>query len=106
MAQLSFQALEPVQFGGKDCKINLNQEIKLRIQVLDVAKEDINRCAEIISEAFPDEREYVKEFITANLGAYDLAELQVYLTQGAKAVKDIRDAMREGLSKKISGGDK
>lgn len=103
MAQLSFSGLQPVSFAGKECKPKLDAEIRLRIQTLKVEKNgDLKRASEVLSEAFPDDKEYVKDFIQNQMSVYEVSELQVYLAHGAKACKEMNDALVETMKNNIS----
>ena len=102
MAQLSFSGLQPVSFGGKECAPKLDTEIRLRISnvKLDTAS-DIEHAAKVFAEAFPDDKDYVRDFIENQMTGYEVRELQVYLTQGAKAAKDISDVIKSAMAEEI-----
>ena len=102
MAQLSFSGLQPVSFAGKECTPKLDAEIRLRVQTLKVEKNgDLKRASEVLCEAFPDDKEYVKDFIQNQMSVYEVGELQVYLVHGAKACKEMSDALVESMKDNI-----
>lgn len=102
MAQLSFSGLQPVSFGGQECAPKLDTEIRLRIAnvKLETASE-IEHAAKVFAEAFPNDKDYVREFIENQMSTYELRELQVYLTQGAKAAKDISEVIKTAMAEEI-----
>lgn len=102
MAQLNFSGLQPVGFGGRECMPKLDAELRLRIQMMKTETEaDKERGAEILAEAFPKDSEYVRKFILEQMTSYEMRELQVYLSQGAEAAKNISDAVKEALKDEI-----
>lgn len=102
MAQLSFSGLQPVSFGGKECAPKLDTEIRLRIAntKFDTAS-DIEHAAKVFAEAFPDDKDTVRDFIENQMSAYELRELQIYLTQGANAAKAVSEVIKNAMADEI-----
>lgn len=102
MAQLNFSGLQPVTFKGKECQPKLDAETRLRVQTLKTEKSgDLKHAAEVLCEAFPDDKEYVRDFIENEMSVYEVSELQVYLAHGAKAAKEISDSIKEAMKESI-----
>lgn len=76
---LSFNGLEPVNFGGKDCTPRINTEIKLRLSQI---KEYDANTDEVLASAFPDDEEYVLKFLRDKMTTFDKQTLHVYLIGG------------------------
>lgn len=103
MAQLSFEGYQPVRFGGRDCTPKINQELRLRLARLQFnTQADIDNADDILSDCFPDDKEYVKEFMD-NLAPFDKQQLQAYLVGGASGIKLIRDATIEQMKGVVNG---
>lgn len=86
MAYLSLSTLEPVDFGGKECAPSLDAETKLRLS--QIQKYD-GKAIEALASAFPDDEEYVKEFL-GNMATIDIQILHAYLLGGQTMVESIR----------------
>lgn len=83
---LSFNGLEPVEFGGKDCTPKLDTEIKLRLSQI----KDYNESAdEVLASAFPKDEAYVKEFLKDKMTVFDKQTLHAYLLGGETMVKSL-----------------
>ena len=80
---LSFNGLQPVAFGGKDCTPRLDAETKLRLQGIKTYDQSAN---EALAAAFPDDEEYVKEFLTNSMTVFEKELLHAYLLGGEKMV--------------------
>lgn len=76
---LSFNGLEPVNFGGKDCTPRINTEIKLRLSQI---KEYDANTDEVLASAFPDDEDYVLKFLKDKMTTFDKQTLHVYLIGG------------------------
>lgn len=97
---LSFNGLEPVAFGGKDCTPKVNTELQMRLA--NIKKYDAE-AEEILAEAFPDDESYVKKFLHEKMTPLDLQILHAYLIGGEETVRMIRNGV-EG--KMFEGSDK
>lgn len=100
MAQLNFQGLAPVTFGGRDCKPKMDAEMRLRVQNLKMT--NVEKVADVFAECFPDDEDYVRDFVKEQMSSFEHRELQLYLTQGAQAAKEIRDAIRDSIKESMS----
>lgn len=91
---LSFNGLEPVNFGGRDCTPKINAELKLRLAQL---KEYNDNADEILAEAFPDDENYVLKFLREKMTTLDKQTLHVYLIGGETMVAKILNQIDETL---------
>lgn len=94
---LSFNGLEPVTFGGKDCTPKINTELKLRLSQI---KEYNDSADEILASAFPDDESYVLDFLKNKMVALEKQTLHLYLMGGemmvSKVLNRLDDVMNEG----------
>ena len=94
---LSLNGLEPVNFKGVVCKPELNAEVKLRLSQIKRYDEETDK---ILASAFPEDEEYVFEF----LKAAPVAEKEIlhsYLIGGESAASATMDGIKEGIRKVI-----
>ena len=83
MAQLSFDGIQPVSFGGRDCVPSIDAELRLRVQALKFDTDaDEARANEILAKAFPKDEEYVKKFLEEQMTPFEKQQLQAYLFAG------------------------
>lgn len=90
MAQLSFDGIQPVTFGGRDCTPSLDAELRLRIRNLkfDTGADEAH-ADEILAQAFPKDEDYVKEFLAKQMTPFEKQQLQAYLFAGAGGIRVI-----------------
>lgn len=86
MAYLSLNTLEPVNFGGRECKPKLDTETKMRLSQI---KQYNAKAIETLASAFPDDEDYVKGFL-ASMTEIDIQILHAYLLGGPTMVETIR----------------
>lgn len=87
---LSFNGLEPVEFGGKDCVPRITTEIKMRLADL---KDYNDATDEVLASAFPNDEAYVKDFLRDKMTVFDKQLLHAYLMGGESMVKAIQNKM-------------
>lgn len=90
MAYLNLSAIEPVNFGGKECTPRINTETKMRLSAI---KEYDKKAQEALASAFPDDEEYVKEFLS-RMATVDMQVLHAYLLGGPTMVESIREKIK------------
>lgn len=96
---LSFNGLEPVTFGGKDCTPKINTELKLRLSQI---KEYNDAADEILASAFPDDENYVLDFLRNKMVALEKQTLHVYLMGGEMMVSKVLNKLDEAMSEGVS----
>lgn len=93
---LSFNGLEPVRFGDKDCTPKITTEIKLRLEQI---KEYNDSADEVLASAFPEDEMYVKDFLRTKMTAMDKERLHAYLYGGETLLNTLLDGVREVMKK-------
>lgn len=96
---LSFNGLEPVAFGGKECTPKINTEVRLRLSQI---KEYDANADEVLASAFPDDEEYVLEFLKKKMTTFDKQTLHVYLIGGEIMMQKILDQVGETMKGAMS----
>lgn len=87
MAQLKFSGIQPVSFDNRDCTPKLDNGKLLRLARLKFDTEaNIAEADKVLASCFPDDEEYVLDFLTNKMLATDKRILQSYLTNGEKAI--------------------
>lgn len=104
MAQLSFDGIQPVRFGGRDCTPSTDAELRLRIQALKFDT-DANQAHanEILAKAFPEDEEYVKKFLDKQMTTFEKQQLQAYLLAGAAGIRMINSTITEAIKGATKG---
>lgn len=104
MAQLSFDGIQPVTFGGRDCMPLLDAELRLRIRELkfDTGANEA-RANEVLAQAFPKDEEYVKEFLANQMTPYEKQQLQAYLFAGPTAIRVMDKSIAEAIKGATNG---
>lgn len=102
MAYLSLNTLEPVDFGGRECKPEINAETKLRLSQI---KKYDTKAIETIAEAFPNDEEYVKGFLD-NMVVVDIQLLHAYLLGGPTMVQALKDHVDNAMSSVVEESKK
>jgi len=90
MAYLNLNAIEPVNFGGKECMPKIDTETKMRLSQI---KNYDAKAQEVLASAFPDDEEYVKEFLS-RMATVDMQTLHAYLLGGPTMVEAIQNKMK------------
>lgn len=105
MAQLNFDGIKPVGFGGRECMPSTDAELKLRIQSLKFGTgADEAHADEILAKAFPKDEEYVREFLSTQMSTFEKQQLQAYLISGASGIRLI-DQIINAQFDKVAGGN-
>lgn len=94
MAYLKLNTLEPVDFGGRECAPQINAEVKLRLSRIKKYDEE---ALSVIAEAFPDDEEYVRNFLD-KMVTMDVQTLHAYLLGGQTMVETLTEQMNNALS--------
>lgn len=90
---LSFNGLEPITFGDKECMPKITAEIELKLS--QVKKYD-QETDEILASAFPDDESYVKGFLD-NMTMVDKQILHAYLVGGDTLVTTTMEQIKGAL---------
>lgn len=103
---LTFNGIEPVGFGPegrrKICTPKMNAELRLRVANLQFKTDaDIERANSILAECFPDDRDFVFDFLTNEMTAFDKEILQTFLLNGVRAVEQIQNSIDNGVKQII-----
>lgn len=94
MAYLNLNAIEPVSFGGKECTPKINTETKMRLSAIKTYDE---KALAVLASAFPEDEEYVKEFL-GRMATMDVETLHAYLLGGPTMVEKIRSRVDSVLN--------
>lgn len=87
---LTFNGLQPVRFGGRDCTPKLDVEIQLRLQNIQVFNDEAD---EVLASAFPNDTEYVRNFLRDHMTVMEKEKLQVYLIGGETGLENMDKIM-------------
>lgn len=99
MAQLSFDGIQPVRFGGKDCTPNINTEQRLRLQGVKLDTEaNVIEADKIMSECFPGNEKYVFDFLQEKMTPFEKQQLRAYLVAGAGGVRIIDESINKAMN--------
>lgn len=101
---LTFNGIEPVGFGpeGKRriCAPKLNAELRLRVARLQFkTDQDLTEADSILADCFPDDREFVYEFLRDEMTPFDKQTLQTFLLSGIKAVEQMANSIDTATEK-------
>lgn len=91
---LSFNGLEPVTFGSKECVPKITSETELKLS--QVKKYD-KETDEILASAFPEDEEYVKNFLSNTMTMVDKQILHAYLVGGDTLVTTTMEQIKGAL---------
>lgn len=105
MAQLSFTGVQPVAFNGKDCTPEINTGTRLRLGRLQFETEaQIENANKVLASCFPNDEDYVLEFLETKMLPNDKKILQAYLLNGEKAIAMLErtsDAYADKMIEKV-----
>lgn len=94
---LSFNGLEPVTFGQKDCIPKITTEIKMRLADL----KDYNDTAdEVLASVFPNDEVYVRDFLREKMTVFDKQTLHAYLLGGESMVRALHNKIEGVVNEK------
>lgn len=104
MAQLRFDGLQPVGFGGRDCAPKVNTEQRLRLQGLKFATDaDSEKADKLMAECFPDDEEYVAGFLKEQMSPFEKQQLRAYLVAGAGGIRMLDETVANAVNEAIKG---
>lgn len=98
---LDFNGLQPVGFGGKECKPELNTELKLRLSQI---KNYNDEADEVLASAFPKNEAYVKKFLSENMTVIEKEMLHAYLLGGDQMVAQVQAKITQTFEEAMKGG--
>lgn len=81
---LSFNGLQPVDFGGRNCEPKINAELQLRLGNIRNFNEEAD---DVLASAFPNDYDYVRDFLRNRMTTIEKETLQVYLIGGDTGLK-------------------
>ena len=84
---LSFNGLRPVGFGGRECMpVKPDAELQLRLQNI---KDFNDEADDILASAFPNDYDYVRDFLRNKMTMMEKQELQIYLLGGETGLRSM-----------------
>lgn len=87
MAQLKFSGIQPVEFDGRSCSPKLDTGKRLRLSRVKFDTEaNITEANKILASCFPDDEEFVRDFLENKMLPNDKRILLAYLVDGEKAI--------------------
>lgn len=87
---LHFNGLEPIDFGGKECKVIADQELKLRIRAINGHIDSNDQLTDLLVQCFDDD--YAKDFVRNKLSWDDKVVVAAYISGGETAVNRLSRA--------------
>lgn len=100
---LKFAGIEPVEFGGKICIPKIDADKRLRLSQLKFGTEAENAKAnKVIASCFPDDEEFVEDFLTNQIGDSDRQVLALYLRGGQRALDAYNDAVNRLMAEALA----
>lgn len=101
---LKFAGIEPVEFGTRSCTPRIDADKRLRLSQLKFnTQTEITKANGVIASCFPDDEEFVADFLNNQIGDTDRQVLALYLRGGQAALdayqKAIDEMMAEALAK-------
>lgn len=99
MAQLSFDGIQPVAFGGRECEPKVNTELRLRLQGLKLDTEaNIEKANKYLAEAFPSDEDYVLDFLKEKMTPFEKQQLCAYLVAGPRGIRVIDESIGNAIN--------
>lgn len=84
---LKIAGIEPVELGERKCMPRMDADKRLRLSQLKFkTKTDLAKAAGVIASCFPDDEDYVSEFLANYVGPTDMQLVALYLQGGQKAL--------------------
>ena len=104
MAQLRFDGLQPVGFGGRDCTPKVNAEQRLRLQGLKFATDaDLEKADKIMAGCFPEDSDYVAGFLAEQMTPFEKQQLRTYLIAGAGGIRMLDETVTNAVNEAMKG---
>lgn len=99
---LKIAGIEPVEFGDRKCKPQMDADKRLRLSQLKFeTKNDLAKAAEQIARCFPDDENYVREFLENNAGVQDFQLVVMYLRGGQQALDTYQAAYEKLIAEAV-----
>lgn len=90
---LKIAGIEPVELGERKCRPRMDADKRLRLSQLNYkTKNDIAKAVETIAKCFPDDEDYVQDFLANNAGVQDIQLVALYLRGGQQALNTYQQA--------------
>lgn len=87
MAQLKFAGIQPVSFNDRDCMPKLDTSKRLRLERIKFTTDAESAEADkVLASCFPDDEDFVLDFLSNKMTTADKQILRSYLLQGEKAI--------------------
>lgn len=111
---LKIAGIEPVELGERKCMPRMDADKRLRLSQLKFkTKTDLAKAAEVIASCFPNDEDYVSDFLTNYAGPTDMQLVALYLQGGQKALdiyqqtydRLIDEAMAKAQKTEAENGD-
>ena len=84
---LKIAGIEPVELGERKCTPKLDADKRLRLGLLKFdTQEQINKAIEVIASCFPEDGEFVADFLETNADTNAIMLVSLYLRGGQKAL--------------------
>lgn len=99
---LTFEGIQPVEFGGRACTPKLDAEIKLRLTNISDYNE---KTDDVLASAFPDDEKYVRKFLKEKMSALDKQMLQAYLIGGPSALEIVQRQIDSAFAKGMEANE-
>ena len=98
--KLEFSGLQPVSFAGKDCvcvKPNAEQRLRLTHIKFDTDADE-KKSAQVLASCFPEDAEFVEQFLLSKATPIEMSKLANYLMAGAEGIGLTEKAINEKLA--------
>lgn len=100
---LKFAGIEPVEFGTRSCTPRIDADKRLRLATLKFGTQaEITRANAVIASCFPDDEEFVADFLENQIGETDRQVLALYLRGGQAALDAYQKAMDEMMTEALA----
>ncbi len=84
---LKIAGIEPVELGDRQCKPRLDADKRLRLREIKLdTKSSTEKAIEVIASCFPDDEDFVANFLKNEAGPTDLQLIALYLQGGQQAL--------------------
>lgn len=98
--KLEFSGLQPVSFNGKDCepsKPNAEQRLRLGRIKFDTDADEQN-AVKVLASCFPNDGEFVEQFLLSRATPIEMSKLANYLMAGAEGIGLTEKVIEEKIS--------
>lgn len=100
---LKIAAIEPVEFGDRKCFPKLNADKRLRLaQIKQDTEQARAKANQVIASCFPDDEDFVLDFLENQISENDRQILTLYLRGGQTALDAYNKAYDEMMQDAIS----